>query len=234
VKGVAAVIAAAVLAGGLVWPADAWSQEEPAGLVGHYVNDEETFGFILDRASDPLAMRFDDSSVLGPRGDTIYKLDDGTTILRETNFGSITLFDETRPEGRPVVRDGDGESLELAKRFPAQIRARAVAISNELNAILDASITFEADWDAIPDLRLGTGTLGDAVENAGIALKQVAQDELGRTVLKNRIKRVTFTAGDVVSAKIVNETLAITYVWTLGIRGRLSSDALVGFLEEAL
>lgn len=240
-RGKARIVMAVVLAVNLFWLQTTEGQDEEPGPVGHYANDDATIGFVLDLAGDPLTMRFDDSpeilildNVLGPRGDTIYKLDGGTTILRETNFGSITLFDETRPEGRPVVRDGDAEPLDLANRFPAQIRARAAAITAELNEILEADIAFEAEWDAVPDLRLGTGTLGDAVEIAGIALKRVAADDLGKSVLKNRIKRVTFTAGDVVSARIVEDTLAITYVWTLGIQGRLSSDSLFHFLEEAL
>ncbi len=240
-RGTTWLVVAVVLAVTYICPQTAMGQNEKSGLAGHHVNDDGTIGFVLDLGGDPLTMRFDDSpeilileNVLGPRGDTIYKLDDGTTILRETNFGSITLFDETRPEGRPVVRDRDAKPLDLPKRFPAQIRARAVAISAELNEILEADIVFEAEWNAVPDLRLGTGTLGDAVENAGIALKRVAADDLGKTVLKNRIKRVTFTPGDVVDARIVEETLAITYVWTLGIRGRLSSNSLFRFLEEAL
>ena len=65
-------------------------------------------------------------------------------------------------------------------------------------------------------------------------MKRVAEDDLGRQALSEKIKRVTFTPSDVVGARIDGDTLAITYVWTLGVQGRLSSDSLFRFLEEAL
>ncbi len=209
-------------------------------LIVHYSTIDGSTGFVLDRSHDEPVLKFDSSlemfilqDVPGPRGDTIYKLDNGFAVLRHTNLGGMILFDDLRPEGRPVMRDRVALRLTLPRRFPAQVKARAAVISKEISDLLGSEVVFEAEWEAIPS-RLGTATLADAVELTGIALKRLAEDDLARDVLAAHLRRVTFQAGDVVDARLINHTLAITFVWTQGMRGRFSSDALVRLLEAAL
>ena len=94
---------------------------EPEGfgeeLIAHYATIDGSTGFVLDRSRDEPALKFDSSleifvlvDVPGPRGDTIYKLDNGFAVLRHTNLGGMILFDDLRPEGRPVVRDRANKS----------------------------------------------------------------------------------------------------------------------------
>ncbi len=222
---------------------DTWAAEFDADYsrIDHYTNEGGDFGFVLDQSSRPSVMRFDASpeilvltSVPGPRGDTIYKLDNGTAILRQTLIGGMTLFDATRPEGRPVVKDGAGAPLVLPRKDPAQIRARARVLADRLSTKLNRDITFGMNWNAAPDDRLVLATLADAVELTAVALNRIADDDLGREALAARLSRITFLPGDAAQPELKAETLVIIYNGAKGVQGRLSSDALVRYLESVL
>jgi len=217
-----------------------FAAEELDETVTHYVSDDGSIGFVLDSGDSTPILKFDTSleifvleSVPGPRGDTIYKLDNSFAVLRKTNIGGMILFDDVWPEGRPVVRDGPAEPLTLPQRFPAQVSARAAALGQAITEKVGSEIVFEADWDAVPS-QLGTATLADAVELAGMALLRLADDALARDALATRLKRVTFTPGDTLDIDLRGDTLVVTYVWTRGVHGRHSSDAIVRYLETVL
>jgi len=207
--------------------------------IHHYAGDEG--GFVLDQSVNPPLLKFDRSteililkSVPGPRGDIIYKLDNGAIVLRQTMIGGMTVFDAARPEGRPVVKDRADKPLVLPPSDPDQIRARARALADELSVKLNRNITFEMNWNKSPDNGLALATLGDAVERTGAALNRIADDNLGREALAMRLSRIRITQGETAQATLSENILTITYDGTKGVLGRLSSDALVAYLESIL
>ena len=209
--------------------------------IDHYTNDEGGFGFVLDQSSRPPVMKFDTSSeilvlraVPGPRGDTIFKLDNGATILRQTLIGGMTLFDSSLSTGRPVVRDKGGDALTLPGKDPSQIRARTLVIAERLSVKLNRDITFKLNWNDAPDDRIALAIMADALEIVGLALTRVAEDALGREALATHLSQVIVAPGEVAKAELKEGILVITYDGAKGVQGRLSSDALVRYLEGVL
>ncbi len=209
--------------------------------VAHYINEDGTIGFVFDRSRRPPLLRFDDSqeilvltSVPAPRGDTIYKRENGETVLRQTIFGGMTLFAADRPEGLPVMRDRAAAPLTLPLRFPDQVEKRATALAMELSALLGNTVAVEVDWERAPTEKAGLATLADAVEITGLALKRLGEDDMGREALAARVRRVVFVPAGKATANLSGDTLTVTYVWSDGVEGRLSSYALVTYLESVL
>ena len=70
--------------------------------VGRYSSETSESGFVLDRTGELAKLQFTSSQEIlqlamipGPRGDTFFKDDCGTTVLRLTTFGGATVFNPT-------------------------------------------------------------------------------------------------------------------------------------------
>ncbi|MGD6771262.1 DUF4908 domain-containing protein, partial [Staphylococcus arlettae] len=81
------------------------SRRSPPPPVARYMVGDSA-GFILDRSSPTVLIKFDDSSevwALEPqtvsRGDVIYRNDAGEAVLRATRLGGLTLFTPKLPGG---------------------------------------------------------------------------------------------------------------------------------------
>ena len=118
----------------------------------HYLSLDGQTGFVLDRTgADPL-MRMDGSvetyildEILGPRGDIIFKMEDGATILRQTNIGGVTLFDRYSPTGQPVIENGLAMPLSLKPVDAQTVRARAKIVAGNLSKRVGAELSITSD-----------------------------------------------------------------------------------------
>ena len=206
----------------------------------HYSTDDRSIGFVLDQSQDPPLMRFDSSPeilvlepVAGPRGDTIYKRDDGFSVIRETNLGGLTVFDEERPEGRPVFQDGDALRLGLRRHSLEELQAEALDLSETLTKLLGVEVAVALDRNAL-DSETAAALLGDTLAVVEIALERMAGESASRNVLADRLRRVSLRLGDRAGAEFQGDNLILYFVPADGVRGRMSSGAIVRYLKSTL
>jgi hypothetical protein len=106
-----ALVIAALSVLTLMSPATAEAQSRRAmPPTGRYVSDGGQ-AFIIDSSGMRPLLRFDQSAEIwvlrptpAPRGDIIYRNDNGDQILRVTADGGITLYTTRTPQGSPVSR----------------------------------------------------------------------------------------------------------------------------------
>jgi hypothetical protein len=170
----------------------------------------------------------------GPRGDVIYKTQEGETLLRIAAYGGATVFWPGEAQGIAASKSfGDDEPLTLApQNYDAAMR-RAQSASAQVSAIVGAAIHFDVGAGrraADPN----AAVLADAVLTAAKGLAEVADDPIGARIIAERIKRVAFLPGAAPGVALNGSVLEILYVPTLDIKGRPSSAKVAHYLEQTL
>jgi hypothetical protein len=203
---------------------------------GSYVAGEE-INFTLDRLGDKYLLRFAgnpetfvlsvDRVVLGGR---VLKYDTGTTALRISVWGGMTLYTDQAPGGLPATRTGD---VTAADRAPVGAADLENALRDETGHLAYA--------DQVA-LRFSAGGIGDknredafdTLINAGAAIERVLALPAGRNAFQRRIQTVRLTPGDRPGLSLSGRTLVIAFVPGQGPLGRLSSRAMTVELGKIL
>jgi len=218
----------------------AWSQG--AGQISHFSSPDGKVGFVLDLSGERPLMRVDDSvetfilsESLGPRGDTLYKLNNNYLILRRNNVGSYTLYDRFFPDGRPVQSDGPARSLELRPVSLQVAKDEAASVASTLSERLGRPLKVAAlDWENVPGNKQGAAVLNDAIKVTASALRRLSFDTIGQEALRSGLDEVIFVPSQSVSYEVKGRTLNIYYVWQNGYEGRPSSNDIFRHLEFIL
>lgn len=202
-----------------------------APRVARYVS-EDGQGFVLDRTSSRPLLKFDDSREVfvlqptaAPRGDVIYKNDQGRAVLRATRLGGLTLFTEARPGGTAVALDGGAASpLRLPALGPQALLERLAQSSARASRAARKLIPFEADAD--PN---SAPLVADAAMVASDALVKLARQD--RKAL-GRVKKVELVQGSRAGATVRAEVVRVTIAPSQGLAGRPSSERIYAVIAE--
>lgn len=170
----------------------------------------------------------------GPRGDVIYKSDEGETMLRIAAYGGATVFWPGETQGVAASKSfGDDQELTLAPQTYDEAVRRAQGASAQVSAIVGSNVYFDVAAgrrDADPN----AAVLADAVLTAAKGMAAVAGDPIGASVIADRVKRVAFLPGGAPGVALNGSVLEVLYVPNLDIRGRPSSARVAHYLEETL
>lgn len=170
----------------------------------------------------------------GPRGDVIYKSDEGETMLRIAAYGGATVFWPGETQGIAASKSfGDDHALTLAPQVYDEAVRRAQGASAQVSAIVGSAVYFDVEAGrraADPN----AAVLADAVLTAAKGLVAVADDPIGARVLAERVKRVAFLPGAAPGVGLNGSVLEVLYVPKMDIRGRPSSARVAHYLEETL
>jgi hypothetical protein len=202
----------------------------PTPPVARYVGAEGQ-SFVLDResASRPL-LKFDDSSEVwvlepfpAPRGDTIYRNDQGEPVLRSTRLGGLTLFSDDEPEGSPAAVAGEADELLPAPAIPpGAVLQRMIQASARASRAAQHLITFSA-----PSVSPQAAPLiADSATIAADALVRLTRRADGRAFLV-RLDKLVFLQGPKPDVSINGPVMQITVTPGRGFAGRPSSDRLL-------
>lgn len=188
---------------------------------------------ILD-AAGPTPEIYSLSATRGPRGDVIYKTDEGETLLRIAAYGGATVFWPGEVQGVAASKSfGDDHPLTLVHEDYEIAVRRAQGASAQVSAMIGAPIFFDVSAG-----RRSTGdnaaVLSDAVLTAAKGLAMVADDAIGARVIAERIRRVAFLPGAAPDVVLNGSVLEILYVPGQDINGRPSSAKVSHYLEESL
>ena len=222
----------AIAAGGLsalapvIAPAPAEAQSRRLPPTARYVSGAGQ-GFVLDTTGARPLLRFERSAEIwvlrptpAPRGDIIYRNDNGDQILRITPDGGMTVYTTASPQGSPVSMAGEAERLRTPVLGPVQLfnlmARRSSLVSQSLGRLIQIELTgSESESLCVEALIVST----DAVIR--IARNPSTRDLLGR------LRKITVTEGPRPAVSFQRGELRVVVAPSQGIGGRPSSALVV-------
>lgn len=200
---------------------------------GRYVS-ESGQAFVLDRSGNRTLLRFEQSTetwVLrptpAPRGDIIYRNDNGDQILRVTPDGGMTLYTTTTPRGAPVSLSGSADGLTPPTLSPVQLWNYIVRQSDRASRALGRLVVVDVD------IQPGSEAIAaDALSTATDAILRMARsDNLDRQAAL--IRRIVITDEGRPGVTFQRGSLRIGIDAEAGFAGRPSSARIVRTMAEA-
>ncbi len=206
----------------------------------HYTTADGTIGFVLDLSGEVPRQRFDNSPeilllkpVAGPRGDTIYRRSDGKVLIRSTPYGALTLYVPESPGGIPVLRDGPAHTLLPLNRTAEEVSQLGPLFERHLASDDHLAIHVESPASKQLTTQTALNTLGDALENAYIAVDRVASN-MGNTDIGASVTAIRFLISDKRGVDMVSKTLTIRLVPHQQLAGRPTSYEIAAKLRQAI
>jgi hypothetical protein len=161
-----------------------------------------------------------------PRGDIIYRNDNGDQILRVTPDGGMTLYTTSAPQGSPVSRAGDAQGLARATLNGAQLVDYFMRQSYRASQALGRLIVIDVD------IQPGSEQLAaDAVSAASDAIVRMARSSNLRGEV-DRVRRVVVSDQGRPAVTLSQGTLRIVIDPRAGLAGRPSSARIVRVVAD--
>ncbi|MFN3535868.1 MAG: DUF4908 domain-containing protein [Brevundimonas sp.] len=195
---------------------------------GRYVTDSGA-AFTLDQSGSRPLVRFGDSTEIwvlrptpAPRGDIVYRNDQGDVVLRSTPSGGLTLYTPRAPGGEPASLDGPAQSLRRPPLSPIQLVSYMVRQSDVASRAVGHLVVFQAE-----EITPGSETLvAEAAFAAVEALTRMARASNFRDQAR-QVRRIIITEGARNEVSLSGATLTITVDPRQGPAGRPSSARVV-------
>ena len=231
---VAAMAVAALAAVGVsvaapaVLPADCQAQTRRAvPPTARYVAGNGQ-GFILDTSGSRALMRFERSTEVwvlrptpAPRGDIIYRNDNGDQVLRVTPNGGVTLYTTATPQGSPASRVGEAQGLAGATLTGAQLvdyfRRQSYRASQAMGRLIVIDVDIQPGSEQVA---------ADTVSAASDAIVRMARSSNLRGQVE-RVRRVVVSDQGRPGVSLIQGTLRIVIDADAGVAGRPSSARIV-------
>ena len=222
-----ALVIAALSVLTLMSPATAEAQSRRAmPPTGRYVSDGGQ-AFIIDSSGMRPLLRFDQSAEIwvlrptpAPRGDIIYRNDNGDQILRVTADGGITLYTTRTPQGSPVSRSGTAQPLRTPNLGPVQLFNLMARRSNLVSEAVGRLITIDLDGSQSEALCV------EALIVTTDAVIRMARNPSTRATV-NRLRKISIVEGGRASVTFSRGELRVVVDPSKGIVGRPSSAVVI-------
>lgn len=211
----------------LLAPATAEAQSRRAmPPTGRYVSDGGQ-AFVIDSSGMRPLLRFDQSAEIwvlrptpAPRGDIIYRNDNGDQILRVTADGGITLYTTRTPQGSPVSRSGTAQPLQTPNLGPVQLFNLMARRSNLVSDAVGRLITIDLDGSQSEALCV------EALIVTTDAVIRMARNPSTRSTV-NRLRKISIVEGGRASVAFSRGELRVVVDPSKGIVGRPSSALVI-------
>ncbi|MEW6733981.1 MAG: hypothetical protein AB1489_21825 [Acidobacteriota bacterium] len=115
-----------------------------------------------------------------------------------------------------------------------EVKRSLVELSHSLAQTIDISLSYQVDWNKIPQSGEPLRALAETVREATEVLKGIGQDPLGKEALAKRVKQVEFENGSTPGVSLKGDLLTITIVLEQGRTGRLAHTELRDRIEAVL
>ncbi len=193
---------------------------------GRYVSDGGQ-AFVLDSSGVRPLLRFDESAEIwvlrptpAPRGDIIYRNDNGDQILRVTADGGITLYTTRTPQGSPVSRSGTAQPLRTPNLGPVQLFNLMARRSNLVSEAVGRLITIDLDGSQSEALCV------EALIVTTDAVIRMARNPSTRGAV-NRLRKISIIEGGRASVSFSRGELRVMVDPSRGVVGRPSSAVVI-------
>lgn len=205
------------------------SYAAPNRGAARYVTPDGATGFVLDRSRGDVRLQFDGTDEVlllrdgpAPGGARLLRFDTGDVALRQTPWGSLTLFTPEARGGVPVDAEGSAAPLdEAAPSIPA-VEAAAAELGAFAGKRIGQPVEVTIDRAALIDSESGRATLLGAITNARLALNQYTH---ARGTVP-ALSQIAFVLGETPGGHLDSGRWEIAIAPDEGLAGRASSRAL--------
>jgi hypothetical protein len=198
---------------------------------GRYVA-ESGENFIFDRSGSRPLFRFERRQETwalrptpAPRGDTIYRNDQGAQVLRVTPEGGVTLYTVAAPNGTPASVTGPAPALTQPALGPVQLfnlmQTRSAMVTRALGRIVRINLSGDrSEQLCVEALVISTD-----------AVLRMARSATRREQLSG-LRSITIQEGGTMSVRYRNGDLRVVVDPDRGIEGRPSSARIIQALSD--
>lgn len=198
---------------------------------GRYVA-ESGENFIFDRSGSRPLFRFERRQETwalrptpAPRGDTIYRNDQGAQVLRVTPEGGVTLYTVAAPNGTPASVAGPAPALTQPSLGPVALfnlmQTRSAMVTRALGRIVRINLSGDrSEQLCVEALVISTD-----------AVLRMARSATRREQLSG-LRSITIQEGGTMSVRYRNGDLRVVVDPDRGIEGRPSSARIIQALSE--
>ena len=180
----------------------------------------EKFVLTMDRAS------------LGAK---LLKYDTGTTALRVSVWGGLTLYTQDAPQGVPATYQGAAPPPSVLAISAGEMQTAFNDETSHLTYVQNIALKFSADPAVLAADAETRGRAFDALTNAAVGIERfLASAPMARQSLTKRINSVKVAEGGKPTVAISGQTLLVSFVPGEGHEGHASSLAIQQELTKLL
>jgi Domain of unknown function (DUF4908) len=171
----------------------------------------------------------------GSLGAKLLKYDTGTTALRVSVWGGLTLYTQDAPQGLPATYQGSPPPPSTLAISAGELQTAINDEASHLSYVLNIALKFSADPAVLAADAETRGRAFDALINAAVGIERfLAAAPPARQILVKRINSVKVAEGGKPTVTIVGQTLLISFVPGEGHEGHASSLAIQQELSKLL
>jgi hypothetical protein len=209
---------------------------------GIYSASDGTIVFTLKPYNRKYLLSFENSPEVfvlsvehGSLGARILKYDTGTTAIRVSVWGGMTLYTQDAPGGVPATRQGDAPPpTQLAVSQP-ELQAAMQDESSHLTYVQKVDLRFSADPSVMGADAETRGRAFDALVNAAEGIERfLVSLPIARQIFAKRINSVKVAEGGKPTVTLTGQTLLVSFVPGEGHEGHASSLAIQQELSRLL
>lgn len=171
----------------------------------------------------------------GSLGAKLLKYDTGTTALRVSVWGGLTLYTQDAPQGVPATYQSATPASQALAISVGELQSALGDEANHLSYVQNVALKFSADpavLAADPETR---GHAFYALSNAALGIERfLAATPAARQVLAKRVNNVKVAEGGKPTVALVGQMLLVSFVPSEGHEGHASSLAIQQELAKLL
>lgn len=209
---------------------------------GLYGASDGHISFTLEPYSDKYLLRFQGNPEVfvlsvehGSLGTRLLKYDTGTTAIRVSVWGGLTLYTQDAPGGIPATRQGDAPPPPEPAVTQPELQTAMQDESSHLTYVQNVDLHFSADpavMTADPEIR---ARAFDALINAATGIERFLTSlPVARQIFTKRVNSVKVAEGGKPTVSLTGQTLLVSFVPGEGHEGHASSLAVQEELSRLL
>ena len=171
----------------------------------------------------------------GSLGAKLLKYDTGTTALRVSVWGGMTLYTQDAPQGLPATYQGAAPAPGAMEVSADELNTALGDEASHLVYVQNVALKFSADPAVLSADGETRGRAFDALVNAAMGIERyLAFNPSGHRTLAKRVNSVKLAEGGKPTVTISGQTLLVSFVPGEGHEGHASSLAIQQELAKLL
>jgi hypothetical protein len=168
-------------------------------------------------------------------GAKLFKYDTGTTAIRVSMWGGVTLYTQDAPQGVPAAYQGATQPSTVLEISAQELQTAFNDEGSHLTYVQNIALKFSADPAVLSSDPETRGRAFDALVNAAVGIERfLAANPAARQVLTKRVNSVKVAEGGKPTVTLTGQTILISFVPGEGHEGHASSLAIQQELSKLL
>jgi hypothetical protein len=168
-------------------------------------------------------------------GAKILKYDTGTTALRVSVWGGVTLYTQDAPQGVPATFQSPTPQASELEISTGELQTAINDESSHITYVQNIALKFSADPAVLASDPETRGRAFDAMTNAAVGIERfLAANPSARQILVKRVNSVKVAEGGKPTVALSGQTLLVSFVPGEGHEGHASSLAIQQELGKLL